>query len=47
MGRGMRNMMKGKMGGAGRGMHGGGHCDEQGPMMGQGGQPGCPGCDTH
>ncbi len=47
MGHGMRKMMKGKMGGAGCGMQGGGHCGKQEPMMGHGGQQGCPGCKMH
>jgi Spy/CpxP family protein refolding chaperone len=41
MGRGMRGMMCGQMGGEGCGMQGGNQCGgPQGPM-GQGGQPGC------
>ena len=47
MGRGMRGMMRGQMGGQGCGMQGGGQCGIQGPMMGPGGQQGCPGCDMH
>ena len=52
MGCGMRGMMRGRMGGcptggAGCGMQGGGQCGMQGPIMGQGGQPGCSGCDMH
>jgi Spy/CpxP family protein refolding chaperone len=47
MGRGMRGMMRSKMGGQGCGMQGGGQCGMQGQMMGQGGQQGCPDCDMH
>jgi Spy/CpxP family protein refolding chaperone len=47
MGRGMRGMMRGKKGGAGCGMQGGGQCDMKGSMMGQGGQQGCPDCKMH
>lgn len=47
MGRGRRGMMRGQMGGQGCGMQGGGQCGMQGPMMGQGGQQGCPDCKMH
>jgi len=47
MGRGMRGMMRGNKGGQGCGMQGGGQCDMKGPMMGQGGQQGCPDCNMH
>lgn len=48
MGRGMRGMKRGRMGGAGCSMQGGGQCGGQcggpqrGPMMGPGGEQGCP-----
>jgi Spy/CpxP family protein refolding chaperone len=45
MGCGRRGMMRGRMGGAGCDMPGGRCGGHQGPMMGQGGQPGGPGFD--
>jgi len=48
MGRGMRGMMRGQMGGLGDDMMGGSQSDDPpGPMMGQGGQQCCPGCNMH
>jgi len=47
MGKGMGRGMRGQMGGEGCGMQGDGQCGMQGPMKGQGGQPGCPDCNMH
>lgn len=47
MGRGMHGMMRGKKGGQGCGMQGGGQREMKGPKMGQGGQQGCQDCNMH
>jgi hypothetical protein len=48
MGQGTRGMMRGWMGGQGRGMMGENQSnDPPGPMMGQGGQQGCPCGNMH